>query len=304
MGSNPRWAAAATLLPHGRASACQLMARRSCRDLPSAPATMAAMVHRARRASRIVRPNSGNRPPTGRPRLSLRANSPRLCLLPPRSTAPVQSTPTPPRRIGATSRCRLRLFHGIAGASRRLLSAVRTASPADGAKWRMLATRRLRQKLHRLLMEAERDAQRPTSRAQLAAAEVARTRAGVLIGSDPGPPPHFPAFIYEPENNSMSPDICDSNCALRFHRRRQVEFREAVSIAFEPARARRRTREPRRAPAPRDEQHDARPAAPDISGATWRRRAHPRSRTAVATVANPSLAEASAPRCCPGIAQV
>jgi len=38
---------------------------------------------------------------------------------------------------------------------------------------------------------------------------VARTRAGVA--SDPGPPPHFPAFIYEPENIPESHDNCDSN---------------------------------------------------------------------------------------------
>jgi hypothetical protein len=38
---------------------------------------------------------------------------------------------------------------------------------------------------------------------------VARIRAGVA--SDPGPPPHFPALIYEPENIQKSHDICDSN---------------------------------------------------------------------------------------------
>ena len=82
----------------------------------------------------------------------------------------------------------------------------------------MLATRRLGQKLHRLLMEAEGAKTQTTDieGATRAAAEVARTRAGVLIGSDPGPPPHFPAFIYEPENNSMSPDICDSNAHCSF----------------------------------------------------------------------------------------
>jgi hypothetical protein len=133
--------------------------------------------------------------------------------------------PTPPTADRGHFSLLTVLFNGIAGASRRPLSPVRTSSPADAARWRMLATRRLGQKLHRLLLEAERNPKTTDIEgAAHAAAEVARTRAGVLIGSDPGPPPHFPAFIYEPENNPMSPDICDSNCALRFRRHRRVEF--------------------------------------------------------------------------------
>ncbi len=41
-------------------------------------------------------------------------------------------------------------------------------------------------------------------------------RIGAGVASDPGPPPHFPVLIYEPESIPKSHDICDSNALCAF----------------------------------------------------------------------------------------
>jgi hypothetical protein len=57
---------------------------------------------------------------------------------------------------------------------------------------------------------------------EAARSEVARIGAGVA--SDPGPPPHFPILIYEPESIPKSHDICDSNPRCAFATSDAIRF--------------------------------------------------------------------------------
>jgi hypothetical protein len=189
-----------------------------------------------RHALSSVRPNNGKRPPTGRPRLSLRAQMALGCAAPPKERGPGPMYPHPPPTADRGHFSLLTV--AIQWDYERVTPAAVPGSHRQSRGRREVANARdaaARTEATSIIDGGETEPQTTAIEgAAHAAAEVARTRAGVLIGSDPGPPPHFPAFIYEPENNPMSPDICDSNCALQFRRHRQVEFAKPKASRSSP----------------------------------------------------------------------